>query len=57
MQWKTKLTTLATSTLLFASHVSWANQAADSVAPEQSSGLETKQLVKANDWMVTAANP
>ncbi|MCP4947381.1 MAG: gamma-glutamyltransferase, partial [Aestuariibacter sp.] len=52
-----KLTTLATSTLLFASHVSWANQAADSVAPEQSSGLETKQLVKANDWMVTAANP
>lgn len=37
MQWKTKLTTLATSTLLFASHVSWANQAADSVAPEQSS--------------------
>ncbi|MEZ8385835.1 gamma-glutamyltransferase, partial [Vibrio splendidus] len=32
-------------------------QAADSVAPEQSSGLETKQLVKANDWMVTAANP
>lgn len=57
MQWKTKLTTLATSTLLFASHVSWANQAADAVAPEQSSGLETKQLVKANDWMVTAANP
>ncbi len=57
MQWKTKLTTLATSTLLFASHVSWANQAADSVAPEQSSGLETKQLVKANDWMVTAASP
>ncbi|OBT31165.1 gamma-glutamyltransferase [Vibrio splendidus] len=57
MQWKTKLTTLATSTLLFASHVSWANQAADSVAPEQSSGLETKQLIKANDWMVTAANP
>ena len=57
MQWKTKLTTLATSTLLFASHVSWANQAADSVAPEQSSGLEAKQLVKANDWMVTAANP
>lgn len=57
MQWKTKLTTLATSTLLFASHVSWANQATDSVAPEQSSGLETKQLVKANDWMVTAANP
>ncbi|MEZ8305707.1 gamma-glutamyltransferase [Vibrio splendidus] len=57
MQWKTKLTTLATSTLLFASHVSWANQAADSVAPEQSSGLETKQLVKTNDWMVTAANP
>ncbi len=31
MQWKNK-TTLATSTLLFASHVSWANQAADSVA-------------------------
>ena len=35
----------------------FADQAADSVAPEQSSGLETKQLVKAKDWMVTAANP
>ncbi|MGB1319657.1 MAG: gamma-glutamyltransferase [Vibrio gallaecicus] len=57
MQWKTKLSTIATSTLIFASHVSWANQAADSVAPEHSSGIETKQLVKAKDWMVTAANP
>ncbi len=36
---------------------SWASQVADSVAPEYSSGLEEKQLVTANDWMVTAANP
>ena len=35
----------------------FANQAADSVAPEHSTGIEQKQLVKAKDYMVTAANP
>ncbi|GLT18976.1 gamma-glutamyltranspeptidase [Vibrio zhanjiangensis] len=54
MQWKHP--SLATF-LLFTSIAAHANQAADSVAPEQSSGLEKKQLVKAKDWMVTAANP
>ncbi|WP_423839997.1 gamma-glutamyltransferase [Vibrio mytili] len=34
-----------------------ANQAADSVAPEHSTGMEQKQIVKAKDYMVTAANP
>ncbi|CAM3123996.1 gamma-glutamyltransferase [Vibrio mytili] len=34
-----------------------ANQAADSVAPEHSTGIEQKQIVKAKDYMVTAANP
>ncbi|CAE6929430.1 Gamma-glutamyltranspeptidase [Vibrio sp. B1FIG11] len=35
----------------------FANQAADAVAPEHSTGFEQKQLVKAKDYMVTAANP
>ncbi|WP_319553367.1 gamma-glutamyltransferase [uncultured Vibrio sp.] len=35
----------------------FANQATDAVAPEQSSGVEQKQLVKAKNYMVTAANP
>ncbi len=34
-----------------------ANQATDAVAPEQSTGTEQKQLVKAKNHMVTAANP
>lgn len=34
-----------------------ANQATDAVAPEQSTGVEKKQLVKAKNYMVTAANP
>ncbi len=34
-----------------------ANQAADAVAPEQSSGIEHKPLVTAKNYMVTAANP
>lgn len=34
-----------------------ANQATDAVAPEQSTGVEQKQLVKAKNYMVTAANP
>ncbi|MCG7491681.1 gamma-glutamyltransferase [Vibrio sp. Of14-4] len=54
MQWKRPF---LTTCLLLTSVSAFANQAADSVAPEQSSGLETKQLVKAKDWMVTAANP
>ncbi|WP_076590280.1 gamma-glutamyltransferase [Vibrio ostreicida] len=54
MQWKRKF---ITTCLMLTSMGSLADQAADSVAPEQSSGLEKKQLVKANDWMVTAANP
>ncbi len=33
----------------------FANQAADAVAPEHSTGFEQKQLVKAKDYMVTAA--
>ncbi|WP_272643449.1 gamma-glutamyltransferase [Marinomonas mediterranea] len=35
----------------------WANQAADAVAPEHSSGFHSTQLNTSNDWMVTAANP
>lgn len=54
MQWKRPF---LTTCLLLTSVSTFADQAADSVAPEQSSGLETKQLVKAKDWMVTAANP
>ncbi|MEF1311964.1 gamma-glutamyltransferase [Vibrio mytili] len=34
-----------------------ANQTSDSVAPEHSTGIEQKQIVKAKDYMVTAANP
>ncbi|MCG9575161.1 gamma-glutamyltransferase [Vibrio tubiashii] len=54
MQWKLKF---LTTCLLATSATTWANQAADSVAPEHSSGLENKQLVTAKEWMVTAANP
>ncbi len=35
----------------------FANQATDAIAPEQSTGVEQKQLVKAKNYMVTAANP
>ncbi|MBR9875610.1 MAG: gamma-glutamyltransferase [Vibrionaceae bacterium] len=34
-----------------------ANQATDAIAPEQSTGVEQKQLKKAKNYMVTAANP
>lgn len=54
MQWKV---TCLTASLLLTSASTFANQAADSVAPEYSSGLEQKQLVTAKDWMITAANP
>lgn len=39
------------------SSTSFASQATDFIAPEFSSGIEKKQLVKAKDWMVVAANP
>lgn len=54
MQWKIKC---LTAYLLLTSASTFANQAADSVAPERSSGLEQKKLVTAKDWMVTSANP
>lgn len=54
MQWKLKVMAVS---LLASSCTSWADQAADSVAPEASSGFENKQLVTAKDWMITAANP
>lgn len=54
MQWKMKY---LSACLLLTSASTFANQAADSVAPEQSSGIQQKQLVTAKDWMVTAANP
>ncbi len=38
-------------------HPTFANQAADAVAPEQSTGVEKKLLVRAKNYMVTAANP
>lgn len=50
-------TALLSASVLLTSHIVFANQAADSVAPEHSSGIEEKQLVKAKDWMITAANP
>lgn len=40
-----------------ASVIHAADAAADAVAPEISTGTDTKQLVKAKDWMVVAANP
>ncbi len=51
------LTSTLTISLLLSSPFTQAQQVTDSIAPEQSSGLEQKQLVTAKDWMVTAANP
>ncbi|MDF4985589.1 gamma-glutamyltransferase [Vibrio parahaemolyticus] len=58
MQW-TFNQLVSTGLFLSASitHTAFANQATDAIAPEQSTGLEHKQLVKAKDYMVTAANP
>nr|WP_194575171.1 gamma-glutamyltransferase [Vibrio anguillarum] len=51
-------TRLTLPALIFAvSAQAASDQAADAFAPEQSSGFEQKQLVKAKHWMVTAANP
>ncbi|EKY4210429.1 gamma-glutamyltransferase [Vibrio parahaemolyticus] len=58
MQW-TFNRLVSTGLFLSASitHTAFANQATDAIAPEQSTGLEHKQLIKAKDYMVTAANP
>ncbi|MCF7484119.1 gamma-glutamyltransferase [Vibrio sp. J1-1] len=60
MQWSfNRLVTTGlflTSTLTLTSQA-LANQATDAVAPEQSTGVEQKLLVKAKNYMVTAANP
>ncbi|OOQ77933.1 gamma-glutamyltransferase [Vibrio parahaemolyticus] len=58
MQW-TFNRLVSTGLFLSASitHTAFANQATDAIAPEQSTGFEHKQLVKAKDYMVTAANP
>ncbi|EJL6484929.1 gamma-glutamyltransferase [Vibrio cholerae] len=51
-------TPLALSALMFAMAAqATPNQATDAVAPEQATGFEHKPLVKAKNWMVTAANP
>ncbi|MBD5769597.1 gamma-glutamyltransferase [Marinomonas colpomeniae] len=42
---------------LFGSHSFAAGQVADSVAPEASSGIQTKALTHAQDFMVASANP
>lgn len=55
MPWK--LTLLASAALTLSPFFVQADQAADSVAPELSSGSEQKTLVKSPHWMVTAANP
>ncbi|MGG6377903.1 gamma-glutamyltransferase [Vibrio cholerae] len=51
-------TPLALPALMFAMTAqATPNQATDAVAPEQATGFEHKSLVKAKNWMVTAANP
>lgn len=51
-------TPLALPALIFAiAAQATPNQTTDAVAPEQATGFEHKQLVKAKNWMVTAANP
>ncbi|MDP2575753.1 gamma-glutamyltransferase [Vibrio penaeicida] len=57
MSWKTTLTQMTSCSLLLVSSFGFANQAADGVAPEESTGLENKTLTTAKKWMVTAANP
>ncbi len=48
---------LTTASILLISPFIFANQATDEFPPEQSTGIEQKQLVKAKNYMVTAANP
>lgn len=51
-------TPLALPALMFAMAAqATPNQATDAVAPEQATGFEHKSLVKAKNWMITAANP
>lgn len=52
-----RLITITISAILTSSSVYASQQAADAFAPEMATGTNDKQLVKAKDWMVTAANP
>lgn len=52
-----RLIAITISALLASSSVHASQQAADAFAPEMATGTSDKQLVKAKDWMVTAANP
>ncbi|KFA97156.1 gamma-glutamyltransferase [Vibrio sp. ER1A] len=51
------LIAITISAILTSSSVYASQQAADAFAPEMATGTNDKQLVKAKDWMVTAANP
>ncbi|NOI26672.1 gamma-glutamyltransferase [Vibrio mediterranei] len=52
-----RLIAITISAILTSSSVYASQQAADAFAPEMATGTNDKQLVKAKDWMVTAANP
>ncbi|MCY9853906.1 gamma-glutamyltransferase [Vibrio mediterranei] len=52
-----RLIAITISAILTSSSVYASQQAADAFAPEMATGTSDKQLVKAKDWMVTAANP
>lgn len=52
-----RLIAITISAILTSSSVYASHQAADAFAPEMATGTNDKQLVKAKDWMVTAANP
>lgn len=48
---------ILSASLLLSLQLHASSQVADSVAPEAASGLQSKQAVTANDFMVAAANP
>nr|WP_315981870.1 gamma-glutamyltransferase [Aliamphritea spongicola] len=48
---------ILSASLLLSLQLHASSQVADSVAPETASGLQSKQAVTANDFMVAAANP
>ncbi|MFM2663464.1 gamma-glutamyltransferase [Vibrio mediterranei] len=52
-----RLIAITISAILTSSSGYASQQAADAFAPEMATGTNDKQLVKAKDWMVTAANP
>ncbi|PTC03973.1 gamma-glutamyltransferase [Vibrio mediterranei] len=52
-----RLIAITISAILTSSSAYASQQAADAFAPEMATGTNDKQLVKAKDWMVTAANP